>query len=242
MAWHAASCAGLALLVLSAGAAWAGPPYLSDDPEPTDHRHFEIYAFADGVTSTAGSAGQAGIDFNYGGAPDLQLTAVLPLAYDERGRTALGNIELAAKYRFLHQEADGLDVSIFPRVFLSSGSKDLGNDHASFLLPVWAERDFGKWSVFGGGGCIFNRNGESRNFCLGGVTVTREVVYGLRLGVELFHEGADAAVGKAATVLGGGLTYDINDNYHFLAYWGPGLQNTREVGEATWYSALLFTF
>jgi hypothetical protein len=46
----------------------------------------------------------------------------------------------------------------------------------------------------------------------------------------------------AATVLGGGLTYDINEHYHLMTYWGPGLQNAAEVGRATWYGALLFTF
>ena len=49
-----------------------------------------------------------------GGAPDLQLTAVLPIAYDEAGHAGLGNIELAAKYKFLHQDDVGFDVSIFP--------------------------------------------------------------------------------------------------------------------------------
>jgi hypothetical protein len=28
--------------------ALAGPPYVSDDPEPTDYRHFEIYTFSNG--------------------------------------------------------------------------------------------------------------------------------------------------------------------------------------------------
>jgi hypothetical protein len=232
----------LLAVLLAARPAPAGPPYLTDDPEPTDYGHFEIYSFASGTTFKDGTAGEAGIDFNYGGAPDLQLTAVVPLAYDERGRTGFGNVELAAKYRFLHQEEDGLDISIFPRVFLPSGSSAVGDNHASLLVPVWAGRDFGKWSVFGGGGCAFNRSGESRNFCLGGLVLTRKVMEGLTLGMEIFHQGGDAAGSGATTVLGGGLTYDLNDHYHILAYWGPGLQNAATVGRATWYSAMLFTF
>src|ERR1700677_2835120 len=136
-----AAFAGACLSVLSCGPALAGPPYLSDDPEPTDDGHFEIYAFGDGVIGRAGMAGESGIDFNYGGAPDLQLTAVLPLAYDERAQTGFGNVELAAKYKFLHQEENGWDVSVFPRVFLPSASKKVGTQHAAFLLPLWAEKD-----------------------------------------------------------------------------------------------------
>jgi hypothetical protein len=222
--------------------AWAGPPYLSDDPEPTDYQHFEIYAFGLGTSGAGGTEGEAGIDFNYGGAPDLQLTAVIPMAYDADGHRGLGNIELAAKYRFLHQDGDGIDLSVFPRAFLPSASRNVGDQHAALFLPLWAEKDFGPWSLFGGGGCEFNRSGDDRNFCQVGAAITRAVTGELRLGLELFHQSADAVDSKASTMLGAGLTYDISQHYHFLAYWGPGLQNTRETGRSDWYTALLFTF
>jgi Putative MetA-pathway of phenol degradation len=234
--------AGLAALLLSASAGLAGPPYLSDDPEPTDYQHFEIYAFGQGTISSAGTAGETGIDFNYGGAPDLQLTAVLPLAYDEAGHVGLGNAELAAKYKFLHQDDTGWDVAVFPRVFLPSASSDVGDDHAAFSLPFWAEKDIGKWSLFGGGGCVVNRTRDTQNFCFAGWAVTREVAEGLRLGVEIYHQGADEKGGKVSTSLGGGLTYDINEHYHLLAYAGPGLENTAATGRQDFYTAILFTF
>ena len=233
----------LALAVLlGCGPAWAGPPYLSDDPEPTDFRHFEIYAFALGTQSPDGLAGETGIDFNYGGAPNLQLTAVLPMAYDEAGHTGLGNVELAAKYLFLHQEEDGIDLSIFPRVFLPSASHIVGDQHAALLIPLWAEKDFGKWSIFGGGGCEINRGDDGQDFCLGGVAVTREILDGFRLGLEVFHQGADSLGGRVSTALGGGATWDIDQHHHLLAYWGPGLQNISATGRANAYMALLFTF
>src|SRR3981081_166894 len=62
--------------------ALAGPPYVSDDPEPTDYKHFEIYSFSNGTATRDGIGGAAGIDFNYGAAPDLQLTATLPAGFD----------------------------------------------------------------------------------------------------------------------------------------------------------------
>ena len=51
------------------------------------------------------------------------------------------------------------------------------------------------WSLFGGGGCELNRSGDSRNFCLGGAALTYEVVKGLHLGGEIFHQTADTAGG-----------------------------------------------
>jgi len=40
---------GFCLSLSIAQAAYAGPPYVSDDPEPTDYRHFEIYTFNSGT-------------------------------------------------------------------------------------------------------------------------------------------------------------------------------------------------
>lgn len=232
----------ICLLVLSSTAALAGPPYLTDDPEPTDYKHFEIYAFGQGTVMAPGVAGESGIDFNYGGLPGLQLTAVLPLAYDETGQVGLGNAELAAKYKFLHQEDIGWDVAVFPRVILPSASSHVGDQHASFMLPVWVQKDIGKWSMFGGGGCVYNRGNGSQDFCFGGWAVTREMADGLRLGVELFHQGADEMGGKVSTALGFGLTYDISENCHFLAYGGPGLENASQTGRQNFYTSILFTF
>lgn len=53
---------------------------------------------------------------------DLQLTVELPFARDAAGASGLGNIALAAKYRFLGQEDFGLDVSFFPHLILPSAS------------------------------------------------------------------------------------------------------------------------
>ncbi|HSC20003.1 MAG TPA: transporter [Rhizomicrobium sp.] len=226
--------------------AQAGPPYLSDDAEPTEYQHYEIYAFANGDVGDSGSGGEAGIDFNYGATPDLQLTAVLPIAYANPAGTPsavnLGNVELAAKYRLLHQDDVGVDVAVFPRLFLPAGSAEVGERHAAFLLPIWFEKDWGKWSGFGGGGCVLNQGGNSRNFCLAGWAMTYRLLPKLQIGGELFHQTADTKGGRATTVLGAGATYDVSDNYHLLGYIGPTVQNAAETNRYTWYASILFTF
>jgi hypothetical protein len=224
----------------------AGPPYLSDDPEPTDYKHFEIYAFSNGTATRDGINGEGGIDFNYGGAPNLQLTATLPVAYDFAAAGpalgGLGNIELAAKYRFLTQQNFGLDVAIFPRVFLPSASPNVGEQHASFILPLWLEKDWGQWSAFGGGGCEFNRGGDSQNFCLTGLVVTRQLTSSLQVGLEVFHQTPDTIGGAATTSVGAGVRYDLNDHFHLLGYLGRGIQNAQENDRVSWYTSILFTF
>src|SRR6202035_5255373 len=144
-------------LLLGVSPAMAGPPYLTDDPESTDYQHFEISNFTNGTATRANSSGEAGIDINYGGAPNLQLTATVPAACSVANGDPLmggfGTVELAAKYRFLTQQNFGLDVAVFPRVFLPSGSSNVGERRASYLLPIWTQKDWGPWSAFGGGGC-----------------------------------------------------------------------------------------
>jgi hypothetical protein len=226
--------------------ALAGPPYVTDDPEPTDTGHYEIYAFAGGTSTRAGLDGKSGIDFNYGGAENLQLTAVIPLAYNDPRHGALagglGNVELAAKYRFLRQDDFGWDAALFPRVFLPSASAHAGERHASFFLPLYVEKDWGKWSTFGGGGCTLNNGGGSKDFCEGGWAVTREVLPDLHLGAEIYHQTADTRGGRASTGIGFGATYDLSENYHLMASAGPGIQNAADTNRDTWYAAMLFTF
>src|SRR4051812_30040935 len=137
-----------------ARSALAGPPYVSDDPEPTDYKHFEIYAFSNGTATRDGRSGEMGIDLNYGAAPNLQLTATLPAGFQTSAadgtRVGASNIELAAKYRFLRQDTFGWDVAIFPRLFLPSPSAGIGDVNPSLLLPIWVQKDWDQWSMFGG--------------------------------------------------------------------------------------------
>src|SRR5262249_12621653 len=133
--------------------ALAGPPYVTDDPVPTEKGHWENYVYA----TAQGAEGQAGLDLNYGGAKDLQLTAFVPLQWERSGKSVgMGQVQLALKYRFLHPaEGSSLpDVAVYPQVILPTGP--FSNGRASFVLPVWAQKDIGPWSLFGGGGYTWN--------------------------------------------------------------------------------------
>ncbi len=223
----------------------AGPPFLTDDPDTTPRGEYETMVFATGNTTADGDEGEYGLDFNYGGGDDLQFTAAVPVSYENLNgasrQSGVGNIELAAKIRLLHQDTFGWDVAVFPRLFLPSGS-DLGDQHASLLLPIWIGREGENWSTFGGGGCAINRGGDSQDYCVAGWAVTRRVLPNLQIGGELFHQSADTEGGFASTTLGLGATSDLNEHVHFLGYAGTGLQNRDETGRTSWYSSVLFTF
>ncbi len=92
------------LAALGAGA-WAGPPYLTDDPEPVAMHHWEAYTFhtRDRTRSTNTVSGPS-VEVNNGVAPNTQLHLIVPDAYFAGGGTSargLGDIEVGIKYRFV---------------------------------------------------------------------------------------------------------------------------------------------
>ena len=235
----------LALALACAAPARAGAPYFTDDPAPTPAGHYEILFYTAGAQARDGHAGAAGIDFNYGATSDLQLTVVVPLEWEGGGDTAsergLGGLELAAKYRFLHQADAGLDVALFPRLFLPAVSHAVGKRHAALLLPLWLQRTGEDWTAFGGGGRGLNRGGDARDFCLLGLAVTRQFGPHLQVGAEIHHETADAADAQASTGIGLGATYDLGERWHLMASIGPGIQNRAKADRTQWYAAVVLT-
>jgi hypothetical protein len=233
----------LAILVLVAAApATAGPPYVTDDPVPTDRGHWEIYHFVAGTRADSARGGEAGIDLNYGAADDLQLTAVLPLAYqqDPATRIGRGTVELAAKYRFLnaHEGSSLADVAFFPRVFLASAADGLGPRRTQLLLPVWVGRDLGTWSVFGGGGYQINPGDGNRDFWTAGLAVTHAATRDITLGAEIYGRSADAIGGRALVAANLGLAFALGSRWSLLASLGPGLEHARAEGPYAFYLAL----
>jgi len=229
------------LMALAPANALAGPPYVTDDPQPTDTGHWEIYAFADGLNAAGATTGESGLDLNYGAAKDLQLTMVLPAAYASNpSQVGFGQVEMAVKYKFLHQ-SDGStmpDVAFFPRAFLPTTSRGLGADRINVLLPVWAEKDWGGWSLFGGGGWQYNPGPGNHNFWTGGLALTRQVTKPLSLGAEIWAHTRDSADGKDFAGINLGADWRLTPHWSLLASGGPGIWNARDEGRWDFYLAL----
>ena len=99
--------------------AFAGPPYITDDPVPVEYQHWEVYLASifskqpDAWTSTAPH-----VEVNYGVVPDVQLHTIMPLTVYVRADGAssygYGVTELGVKYRFLHESSLRPQIGIFP--------------------------------------------------------------------------------------------------------------------------------
>ena len=213
-------------------AAWAGPPFLTDDPAPTDTGHWEIYNFVAGTREGGETSADFGLDLNFGPVEDVQATLVVPLSREPGLPVALGDVELAAKLRVLRQDHGvPLSLTLFPRLVLPTGRD---SHRLRMLLPVWAGRDFGKWSLFGGGGYTLNPGPGQRDFWQGGAVLARAIRPGWQLGLELFSQGAEALGERPLTVANLGTTVHIGGPVSLLGSFGQGLNRRASV----FYSAI----
>lgn len=239
------SMSAIALSFVTANA-WAGPPFINDDPAPTEYKKYEIYAFQNMSKSHDGKETTYGIDYNYGGFENTQLTAVLPWVNakpnGEKSKTGFGNAELAVKYKFLQQEKFGIDVAFFPRLFLPTKDERFGTKHSQLLLPIFVQNDFGKYSAFGGGGCTINKGGDSQNFCNWGAALSRQFTEKLRIGGELFNETSDTKGGKSVAGYGIGAIYDLTPKYHLLASYNENRSNRNSTYKNGFFMSLLTTY
>ena len=213
------------LLAGVAAPALAGPPYLTDDPAPTDTGHWEIYAFGAGEGHGQNFDADAGFDLNYGAVKGVQLTATLPLSFSHEvqdgWRSGTGDLELAVKYRFANDEESGFSAAIFPRAILPTSGIEQGG-RTRFLLPLWVEKDFaGRTSLFGGGGYELNPGRGKRNFWQGGVALTHDLSEKLSIGTEIAWQQPDEAGGTSQTSLGAGSIVRLSDHYALLFSGGP---------------------
>ena len=224
----------------------AGPPFLTDDPEPTDLRHWEIYAPLFEIEGkNENYEGSLGAEFNYGAAPDLQITLGIPFAYshDHGGvHAGLGDLEVSAKYRFYHDESAGIQLAAFPGISLPIATRGLGSDHVTAFLPIWGQKDFDHWSIFGGGGYAINSGTGNRNYWTGGIALTHEVSDSLLMGIEADRQGADEVGGRASTSLGIGAIVQLPRPFRLLASAGPTFSDGGGAAEFHVFMALGLDF
>ncbi len=224
----------------------AGPPFLTDDPEPVDYQHWEFYLFANGDHARGGSAinGPAA-ELNYGVLPDTQLHLVVPVLTispdDGPSATGLGDTEFGIKYRFVHETDWRPQIGIFPMAELPTGDSDrgLGNGRTWFRLPLWLQKSFGPWTTYGGGGAALNSAPGQRNYPFGGWLVQRDFCPHLTLGGELFAQGKDADDDKGFATLNLGGSYNFNEHFSLLFSAGHTIAGDRHT---FWYFGFYWTW
>jgi len=239
------------IAIMALRPAFAGPPFITDDPEPVDLGHWEVYGFSAGAhvrDDTGGTLG--GVEVNYGAAPNLQLHLIVPLAFDSPSGgpmvMGLGDTELGAKYRFINPGKDDWwpQIGIFPLVEVPTGNAQHGLGAGKFreYFPVWVQKDWDDWTTYGGGGYWNNPGPGNRNYWFIGWLLQRQVTKSLAIGAEIFHQTPDTVGGPDTTGFNIGGIYDFNDHYHLLFSGGKGIQNAAPTNQLSYYLAIQSTF
>lgn len=239
--------ATLVLSGISLPSAQAGPPFLTDDPEPVDYQHYEFYTFTMGTVVTGDTSGVGPAwEYNYGIIPNGQFHLIAPLAFDSPsgGSTQFGygDTELGFKYRFVQEDKNGSRpmVGIFPLLELPTGNEaeGLGAGHVRAFFPVWVQKDLGNdWLTYGGGGYWINHGSGTldKDFWFFGWLLQKQVTKQLAIGGELYHETAQTSDGKDTTGFNIGGIFDIDEHNHLLFSAGRALQNASATNLFSWY-------
>ena len=211
----------------------AGPPYITDDPEPVEYRHWEFYLASlsthdpDGWSGTAPHA-----EINYGAAPNLQLHVIAPFSFSapKNGvfRYGYGDTELGAKYRFIQETGLRPQVGEFVLFEVPTGdsNRGLGSGHLQVFLPIWLQKSFGPWLMYGGGGYWMTTGVANQNWWYVGYLLQYQLRPALNVGVELFHTTPKDENSESETRFNFGAVYDFSELHHLMASAGRGIQGS----------------
>jgi hypothetical protein len=118
---------------------------------------------------------------------------------------------------------------------MPTGSYDrgLGVGKVWYKLPVWLQKNYGKWLFDGGGGYQVVPQANYKDFPYTGWLVKRELNERLELGTELFAHGregfAAAQTGRSAMIdVGGYYHFKHNPNEQFLFCYGHSIAGQTE--------------
>jgi hypothetical protein len=219
----------LFFVLIAGGRAWGGAPFVTDDPDALEYKHWEIDLFSTySHTGGANSAQVPALELDYGLFTDVTLHAIAPLTLDQVPGGSVhygyGDTELGVQWRFFHETGYLPEIGFYPLVEVPTGNsgRGLGNGQTQVFLPIWFQKSFGKdkeWTTFGGGGFWYNPGVDQKNFFQVGWALQRDFNEHLTLGGEIYHESAaaDDENGHTAFNLGGYLNFDEHNHFLFSA-------------------------
>jgi Putative MetA-pathway of phenol degradation len=208
--------------LLAIGLAQAGPPFVTDDPEPPSPGRWEINVpFILERTPGKTEMDAPLFDFNYG-LPDVQLKLEFPIkiVHEDTDGTAAGagDLLLGVKWRFLNNEQSQFQLGIYPQLLLPTGDKarDLGEGRPAFVLPLVAQKSWDKWTLYGNVGFWWQTATETRDYFYAGAVLEREINERLTLGAELFGNSPKERGGRCDIAFNVGGIWKLNKNVNLL--------------------------
>ncbi|HEV8619056.1 MAG TPA: transporter [Candidatus Udaeobacter sp.] len=214
--------------------AQAGPPFVTDDPEPPPPGGWEINVpFI--LERTPGTTDMDAplFDLNYG-LPNVQLKLEFPtkvVREDGSGTAAgAGDLLLGVKWRFFNNEQAQFQLGAYPQLLLPTGNhaRGLGEGRPAFVLPLLAQKNWDKWTLYGNVGFWWQTGAETRNYAYAGAVLEREINEQLTLGAELFGNSPKERGGRSDLAFNLGGTWKLSRHINVLFAGGRDI-----VGDTT---------
>jgi hypothetical protein len=209
----------------------AGPPFVTDDPEPVAYHHWEIYVASEVLKNAFGIQGTVPhVEVNFGILPETQLHVIAPFAFfrDTLGATSagLGDIELGVKFRFVKEYPWFPQVGTFPHVLIPTGdtAKNTGTGRYQVFVPLWLQKSFDRFTTYGGGGIWVSPGHPSFNYWSFGLECQYDITGWVTAGAEVFSNTAAPASGQAETGINAGAIFNVNAAHHILVSAGTDVR------------------
>jgi hypothetical protein len=200
----------------------AGPPFVTDDPEPPPPGGWEInlpfiLEHASGATEMDAPL----FDLNYG-LPGIQLKLEIPVEVihdDSDGTVAgAGDLLLGVKWRFLNNEQSRAQLGVYPQLLLPTGdhARGLGDGGSAFVFPLLAQKNWEKWTLYGNVGYWWQTGAETSDYVYAGAVLEYEITERLTLGLELFGNSPKERGGRSELAFNFGGTWMLSKHFNLL--------------------------
>jgi hypothetical protein len=238
-----ASCVKLCLTLLSllliSTPLFAGPPYDTDDPQPVDFHHWEVYCSSIGAKNEGAWMGTAPhFEINYGVVPNMQLHVIAPLSFysspEDKTDYGYGDTEFGTKFRFINKDSGDFQIGVFPLIEIPTGNstENPGNGKLQIYLPLWIQKTFGKLTTYGGGGYWINPGTGNKNYEFFGWQAQYQFVKAVSIGAELCYVTASQVGTDNDFRFRIGSIIDFSDNHHLLFSIGRSIAGPTNL---QWY-------
>lgn len=235
------------------GNSFSQPPYLTESPVPLDYLEtdFYFYSLVDrGINSISvneetgeieGTSSSflsfPSIDLEYGLTSDITLHLTIPfennLVKHNATYSGVGDIETGFLYRFIKEDDWWPEIGFFPLFEFPTGhtNKNLGNGRFWYQLPLVIKKTFIDLDLelTADFGRAINHASQMKDYWFGSFLLERKINEKLKLGVELYSQGATSIGRHAYTLLNITSWYDLTPNFAIYASIGNQLIGERHL-------------
>jgi hypothetical protein len=205
---------------------YAGPPFLTDDPEPVELKHWEFYIASTSLFEPDNFSGTLPhFETNFGILTNVQIHLLIPFNYIVKSHQKIhygySNTEFGVKWRFIRENKNNPQIGIFPVIEIPTFRNfEISDNKTQLFLPVWIQKSWNKFTTYGGGGYWINPGINNKNWFFAGWLWQYDFSDMITLGSEIFYHTAESIDDKSCVGFNVGGNLNFNKKFHFIYSFG----------------------